>query len=115
MLGCCKEKHWRGKLKIHWLTKMSDSMDRNLSKPWEIMKSWGAWRAAVQGVTKSRRDLSDLTTTTQKDTILLLHKSSCTGLPSHDQMHLSVTAIMSDCSKKEGGTEGKIHYFLFRS
>ena len=39
-----------------------------------------------------------------------------TGLLSHDQMHLSVIAIMSDCSKKEGGI-GKVRFttFLFRS
>ena len=33
---------------------ITDSVDMNLSKLWEIMKDRGAWRAAVHGVTKNQ-------------------------------------------------------------
>ena len=33
---------------------IADSVDRNLSKLWEIVKDRDAWHAAVHGVTKSQ-------------------------------------------------------------
>ena len=42
-----------------WNYHVTDSMDMNLSKPWEIMKDRGAWSAAVHGVTKSWTGLSN--------------------------------------------------------
>ena len=37
---------------------ISDSMDMNLSKLWEIVKDRKDWHAAVHGVTNSRAQLS---------------------------------------------------------
>ena len=37
-----------------WLDGIVDSMAMSLSKFWEIVKDWEAWRAALYGVTKSR-------------------------------------------------------------
>ena len=42
---------------------ITDSMDMNLSKFWEIVKDREAWSAAVHAVTISQTWLSDLTTT----------------------------------------------------
>ena len=38
---------------------ITDSMDMNLSKLWNIVKDREAWRAAVHGVTKSWTRLRD--------------------------------------------------------
>ena len=40
---------------------ITNSMGMNLSKLWEIVKDREAWRAAIQGVTKSRTGLSNST------------------------------------------------------
>ena len=55
MLGKTEGKRRKGQQRMRWLGSITDSMDVNLSKLWEVVKdrkAWWAWRAAVRGVTK---------------------------------------------------------------
>ena len=55
MLGKIEGKRRRGwQRMIRWLDNISDSMNMNLSKLWEILKEVETWHAAIHGVKKSQ-------------------------------------------------------------
>ena len=52
MLGKTEGRRRRGQQRMKWLDGITDSVDMNLSKLWEIVKDRGAWYASIHGVAK---------------------------------------------------------------
>ena len=66
MLGKVEGKKRRGWQRMRWLDSITNSMDMNLSKFWEIVKDRGAWLVVVHGVVKSWIWLEQLSNNNKK-------------------------------------------------
>ena len=59
MLGKIEGRRIRGHQRMRWLDGITDMMNMNLGKLWEMVREREAWHAAIHGVTKSWTQLGD--------------------------------------------------------
>ena len=59
MLGKIEGRRRKGRQGMRWLDNITDAMNMNFGKLWEMVRDREAWRAAIRGVAKNWTQLGD--------------------------------------------------------
>ena len=105
------ESRRRRRQRMRWLDSITDSMVMSLSKFHKIVKSRGAWRAAVYGVAKSWTWFSDWNSKCERETVWLWStedrsiKETCPRVPSGPPaVHSFNTSVHCPISARRGNS-----------
>ena len=83
-----EDKRKKGWQRMRWLDSITDSMDMNSSKLWEIVEDRGAWHASIHGITNSWT-LSNWITTTAIF-MIYIHIYIYTHTHTHTHMYIHI-------------------------
>ena len=59
MLKNIEGRRGRGRQRMRWLNDITNAMDMNLGKFWEMVRDREAWPAAIHGISKSQTQLGN--------------------------------------------------------
>ena len=100
----------RGHQRMRWLGSITDAMNMNFGKLWEMVRDREVWCAAVHGVTKSLTRLGDWRTTTTYAAVLCLVAQLCLTLCDLMDCSLPGSSVHGDSPGKNTG--GGCHALL---